>query len=76
MARADIDKGVQAGIFRREQVHLIRSGIALDAFRQAGGNIEFHLLPAFGDDGHRLMGAAKGVPIWAPIVEAFLARVR
>lgn len=47
-----------------------------DAFRQAGGNIEFHLLPAFGEDGHRLMGAAKGVPVWAPIVEAFLARVR
>lgn len=41
------------------------------AFRANGGNGEYMLLPAFGDNGHRLF--ARGFDIWAPIVRRFLA---
>ncbi|MCZ6746774.1 MAG: glycosyltransferase family 4 protein [Acidobacteria bacterium] len=37
VARSDIKKGVQAGIFTEEHVQLIRSGIPLEPFRQAKG---------------------------------------
>jgi dienelactone hydrolase len=47
-----------------------------DAYRAAGGRIEFHLLPAFGSDGHRLLASREGVPIWSPIVEKFLAGLK
>jgi dienelactone hydrolase len=47
-----------------------------DAYRAAGGRIEFHLLPAFGSDGHRLLASREGVPIWGPIVEKFLAGLK
>jgi dienelactone hydrolase len=43
-----------------------------DAFQDAGGPVEYHLLPAFGQDGHALMAAPAAVPIWAPIVARFL----
>jgi dienelactone hydrolase len=43
-----------------------------EAFRVAGGRVEFHLLPPFGLDGHALFGARDGVPIWGPIVAEFL----
>lgn len=42
------------------------------AFRANGGNGEFMLLPAFGDNGHRLF--VRGFDIWAPIVRRFLAQ--
>src|SRR5262249_52457269 len=47
-----------------------------DAFRSSGGRADFHLVPAFDDDGHRLMEAADGVAVWAPLVEKFLARIK
>jgi dienelactone hydrolase len=47
-----------------------------DAFRAAGGRIDFRLLPPFGLDGHALLGARDGVELWAPIVEEFLKNVR
>ncbi|MGY3605104.1 MULTISPECIES: alpha/beta hydrolase family protein [unclassified Bradyrhizobium] len=43
-----------------------------EAFTAAGGNAEYHLLPPFGDDGHFLVGSADSIPIWAPLVGAFL----
>ncbi len=43
-----------------------------DAYRGGGGMAEYHLLPAFGEDGHFLIFSAKAVPIWAPIVARFL----
>ncbi len=43
-----------------------------EAFRAASGKVDFRLLPAFGLDGHALLGARSGVEIWAPIVEEFL----
>jgi dienelactone hydrolase len=47
-----------------------------EAFTAAGGNAEYHLLPPFGDDGHFLVGSADSIPIWAPLVGAFLDRQR
>ncbi len=43
-----------------------------DAFRQAGGNVEFHELPAVGTEGHGLIAADGSPPPWAPYLEAFL----
>ncbi|MCA1454652.1 dienelactone hydrolase [Bradyrhizobium sp. BRP22] len=45
-----------------------------EAFTAAGGNAEYHLLPPFGDDGHFLVGSADAIPVWAPLVGAFLDR--
>lgn len=42
------------------------------AFRKAGGIIDYRLLPAFGEDGHRLLGASDGVTLWAPLVDELL----
>ncbi len=47
-----------------------------DAYRGAGGTIEFHLLEPFGEEGHNLLLARDGVKVWGPIVERFLAGVR
>lgn len=47
-----------------------------DAFRRGGGRVEYHLLPAFGEDGHLVMVSPDAIPIWAPIVEKFLVRMR
>jgi homoserine acetyltransferase len=33
------------------------------AFKAAGGNVEYHLLPPFGHDGHFLVDAADGVSV-------------
>jgi dienelactone hydrolase len=44
-----------------------------DAFRSTGGIAEYHLLPAFDEDGHYFFDSPKGVAIWAPIVHKFLA---
>ena len=47
-----------------------------DAFRLAGGKAEYHLLPAFGDEGHELVHSPDAVALWAPLVERFLSRVK
>ena len=47
-----------------------------EAFRLSGGKAEVHILPPFGTDGHELIRAPEAVPIWAPLVERFLAGIR
>ncbi|MBI4276039.1 MAG: dienelactone hydrolase, partial [Rhizobiales bacterium] len=47
-----------------------------EAYRRAGGPIEYHLLPVFGLDGHRLFDSNDAVAIWGPIVEDFLKRLK
>lgn len=47
-----------------------------DAYRSAGGEVELHLLPPFGQDGHVLMESGDAVGIWGPLVAAFLSRHR
>ena len=42
------------------------------AYRLAGGRAEYHLLPPVGEDGHDLIQARGGVPLWAPLLEKFL----
>jgi dienelactone hydrolase len=44
------------------------------AFQAAGGNVEYHLLPAFGADGHFFIDSPDAVRIWAPLVSEFLRR--
>jgi invasion protein IalB len=44
------------------------------AFTAAGGDAEYHLLPAFGNDGHFLIDSADAVPLWAPLVSQFLEK--
>ncbi len=47
-----------------------------EAFTAAGGKAEYHMLPAFGSDGHFLIDSADAVPMWAPLVSHFLGRSR
>jgi dienelactone hydrolase len=44
------------------------------AFQAAGGNLEYQLLPDFGEDGHFLIDSADAIPIWTPLVSEFLRR--
>ena len=45
-----------------------------NAFTAAGGDAEFHMFPAFGDDGHFMIDSADAVPLWAPVVSRFLEK--
>ncbi len=45
-----------------------------DAYTNAGGKAEYHMLPPFGSDGHFLIGSAESIPMWAPLVSRFLER--
>jgi dienelactone hydrolase len=47
-----------------------------DAYRAAGGNIDFHLLPAVAGDGHALAFNGSAAAIWTPILEQFLRSLR
>jgi dienelactone hydrolase len=42
------------------------------AFQAAGGDVEYHLLPDFGTEGHFFIDSADAVQIWAPLVSRFL----
>lgn len=42
------------------------------AYTEAGGTAEYHLLPAFGSDGHFLIDSRDAIPLWAPLVSQFL----
>ena len=44
-----------------------------EAWQAAGGNAEYHLLPAFKQEGHLLVDYPQAVTVWAPIVQRFLA---
>jgi dienelactone hydrolase len=46
-----------------------------DAFTGSGGRAEFHPLPPFGRDGHRLFFDNGGSAVWGPLMEAYLARM-
>jgi dienelactone hydrolase len=43
-----------------------------EAYTGAGGNAEYHLLPPFGSDGHFLVSSRDSLPLWTPLVGAFL----
>jgi len=43
------------------------------AWEAGGANAEYHLLPAFKQEGHLLVDYPQGVAVWAPIVQQFLA---
>jgi dienelactone hydrolase len=52
------------------------SGAMADAFRAAGGPVDYALLPAFGDDGHFMAERSGSESVWGPVVERFLGRLR
>jgi dienelactone hydrolase len=45
-----------------------------DAFRRAGGLVEYHLVPPFSKDGHLLLFAPEATAVWSPLVERFIGR--
>jgi dienelactone hydrolase len=46
------------------------------AFAAAGGNAQYHLFPPHGSDGHFFVDTADAVPIWSPVVGAFLDKLK
>jgi dienelactone hydrolase len=52
------------------------SGNMAKAFKAEGGAVDYHLLPAFGEDGHFMIDHESAVEIWAPLVSRFLAQHR
>lgn len=46
-----------------------------EAFVAAGGDAEYHLLPAVRGDGHALMSTAGDEATWAPYLKKFLSRL-
>jgi dienelactone hydrolase len=47
-----------------------------EEFGLAGGIVEYHLLPAFGSEGHLLAESRNSAAIWGPTLENYLARLR
>jgi dienelactone hydrolase len=48
-----------------------------EAFRAAGGSVDYNLLaPMPDDDGHYLIFEPEGVPLWGPLLEKFLRALR
>jgi dienelactone hydrolase len=47
-----------------------------EAYTSVGGKAEYHLLPAFGSDGHFLIDSPDAIPLWAPLVASFLDKRR
>ncbi|MFA5111897.1 MAG: CocE/NonD family hydrolase [Desulfobaccales bacterium] len=43
-----------------------------DAFKQAGGRVEFVMLPPFAEEGHFLFTDVRGLDRWTPVVTRFL----
>jgi dienelactone hydrolase len=48
----------------------------VDAYRMGGGEAEYHLLPALAEDGHNLISAKDGVPLWKPLLEEFFRKIK
>jgi dienelactone hydrolase len=49
------------------------SGRMADAFRAAGGSVDYHLLPPSGSEGHLLITSRDAAALWSPILAKFLA---
>jgi dienelactone hydrolase len=47
-----------------------------DAFRAAGGPVEYRLLPPIGEEGHALIYSSDAIRYWGPVAEKFLAQMR
>jgi dienelactone hydrolase len=45
-----------------------------EAFTAAGGDAEYHMLPAVGGDGHFLIHSTDAMPLWTSLVVDFLQR--
>jgi homoserine acetyltransferase len=45
-----------------------------EAFRAAGGRVDFQVLPPFGTEGHFAIELSEAAPVWQPLVDAFLRK--
>lgn len=43
-----------------------------EAYRAAGGNVDYHLLPAIAGDGHALALSPSAAQSWMPVLELFM----
>jgi dienelactone hydrolase len=46
------------------------------SYRMGGGMTDYQLLPALTGDGHELISAQDGIPLWKPLLEEFFRTVR
>jgi len=46
------------------------------AYTGAGGSSEYHLMPAFGSEGHFFIDSPDAIPQWSPLVSQFLDKHR
>ena len=46
------------------------------AYTGAGGSAEYHLMPAFGNEGHIFIDSPDSIPQWSPLVSRFLDKHR
>jgi pimeloyl-ACP methyl ester carboxylesterase len=46
----------------------------VDAFRSSGGLAEYHVFPAFSDEGHFFIHSPQAIDLWSPALKAFLMR--
>jgi dienelactone hydrolase len=46
-----------------------------DAYRSAGGYIDYHLLPPSGTEGHLIIFSHDAAALWSPILATFLATI-
>ncbi len=46
------------------------------AYTGAGGDAEYHLMPAFGNEGHFFIDSPGAIPQWSPLVSQFLDKHR
>ena len=46
-----------------------------DAYRSTGGNVDYHLLPPSGTEGHLLIYSRDAATVWGPTLTKFLATI-
>jgi dienelactone hydrolase len=47
-----------------------------EAYTAAGGDVEYHLMPPFGAEGHFFIDSPDAIPQWSPLVTQFLDKHR
>lgn len=47
-----------------------------DAYRSAGGRVEYHLFPSISNEGHFLIYSSESVRLWSGLADKFIASIR
>ena len=78
-ARLGTRRGCRRSGFTRRTIRYFGPALSrrlVEAYRAGGAEAEYHLLPALDGDGHDLIYARDGVPLWKPVLEQFFRNVR